>query len=452
MIIHQKVEPSPKQKLFFKAKAKYIAYGGARGGGKSWAMRTKCWLLAVRYPGIKILLLRRTFQELESNHILPLQVTLKDVATYSVSKRVFKFPNGSLIKLGYCKTDSDVLQYQGSEYDVICFEEATLFTEHQLFFISTALRTSTYRATFTPRIYYTCNPGGVGHAYIKRLFIDREFTDTEDPSEYIFIPASVYDNKVLMRADPTYIKVLDNLPEELRRAHRDGDWDALSGQFFSEFRRSTHVIEPFVIPDEWDRYITLDYGLDTTAAYWIAVDFRGRCYVYRELHEENLIISDAAKKIKAMTGQERIKATYVPSDLMARRQDSGKSAMTIFIENGIIGISTKNDRIAGWLCFKELLKPPEPKLVFFKNCRMLIRNLPILQRSELNPNDVSLVPHDLTHCADALRCFVSAMIKSPMQEAKPAISGTFSKAELLMRGYTLKQIRFLEGKGHIRVI
>jgi phage terminase large subunit len=434
------------------AKKKYIAYGGARGGGKSWAMRTKCYLLALKYPGIKILLLRRTFQELEANHIIPLQITLKGIATYFSSKRLFRFPNDSHIKLGYCKTDADVLQYQGSEYDVICFEESTLFTEHQLFFISTALRTSTYRATFTPRIYYTCNPGGVGHAYIKRLFIDREYTETENPDDYCFIPASVYDNKVLMEADPTYIKVLDNLPEELRRAHRDGDWDALSGQFFAEFRRDIHVIEPFEIPQEWDRYICIDYGLDMTAAYWIAVDFKGKCFVYRELHQEGLIISDAARKIKAMTGQERISATYVPSDLMSRRQDSGKSAMTLFIENGIIGISTKNDRIAGWLCFKELLKTPEPKMVFFKNCKMLIRNLPILQRSDLNPNDISLVPHNLTHCADSIRCFVSAMIKSPTPEEPPPIRGTFAQSELLMRGYTRRKIRELEGKGYIKVI
>jgi phage terminase large subunit len=450
--ILQKIEPSPKQRLFFKAKQKYIAYGGARGGGKSWAMRTKCWLLAIKYPNIKILLLRRTFPELEANHIIPLLLTLKGIAKYIIAKKMFVFPNGSHIKLGYCKSEADALQYQGAEYDVICFEEATLFTESQLFFISTALRTSTKRATFSPRIYYTCNPGGVGHAYIKRLFIDRDYTPTENPDEYLFIPASVYDNKVLMEADPTYISVLDNLPEELRRAHRDGDWDALSGQFFSEFRRDIHVIEPFEIPEEWDRYITVDYGLDMAAVYWIAVNFKGLHFVYRELHEASLIVSEVAAKIKQLTGQERIRATYVPWDLKSRSQDTGKSAYDIFLEHGIIGITAKVDRMSGWLCLKEALKPPSPKMLIFNNCKMLIRNLPILQRSAQNPNDVALIPHDLTHCADSIRYFVSAMIKLPQKQSQLTLSGTYSMAELLMKGYTKGQIHEMANKGTIRVI
>lgn len=170
--------PNPRQQAFFRAEAANIAYGGARGGGKSWAMRRKLVLLAMRYPGLKLLLLRRTLPELRANHILPLQRELAGYAAWSGAERAFRFPNGSRLVMGYCDSDSDCAQYQGQEYEVIGFEEATNFEPDWLTFIATCLRTT--RTDFAPRIYYTCNPGGPGHAYIKRLFIDRAFHDGED--------------------------------------------------------------------------------------------------------------------------------------------------------------------------------------------------------------------------------------------------------------------------------
>ena len=462
-----KIELNPKQKIFFRAKTKYIAYGGARGGGKSWAMRMKAVLLACRYRNLRVLLLRRTFAELESNHIAPLQLLLGKDVPYLVSKKVFLFPNGSILKLGYCKNENDSIQYQGHEYDVILFEEATLFTEGQLVFISTCARNT--RSDFTPRIYYTCNPGGVGHAYIKRLFIDKQYEGAEDPTEYTFIPALVFDNEVLMRLDPSYIKVLDNLPEELRKAHRDGDWDALSGQFFKEFRRSTHVIEPFKIPVEWARYVTVDYGLDMLAAYFIAIDFDGECYCYKEIHLPNLMVSEAAAKILDEAKGENIKAYYLPPDLAARSKDTGKSALQIFQEYGIVGILTQNSRKSGWLCMKEMLKVrtrkvkqrlgnkvveksiTRPKIVFFNTCKFAIKHIPLIQRSDTDPNDTAKEPHVITHANDAIRYFSSTWIKNP-QAAEMGITGTYWYGELRMKGYTDSQIKSLERKGQIVVI
>ena len=177
--------PNPRQQAFFRAEAANIAYGGARGGGKSWAMRRKLVLLAMRYPGLKLLLLRRTLPELRANHILPLQRELAGYAVWSGAERAFRFPNGSRLVMGYCDSDSDCAQYQGQEYEVIGFEEATNFEPDWLTFIATCLRTT--RTDFVPRIYYTCNPGGPGHAYIKRLFIDRAFRDGEDPADYVSV-------------------------------------------------------------------------------------------------------------------------------------------------------------------------------------------------------------------------------------------------------------------------
>jgi phage terminase large subunit len=455
-----KGHPNKKQILFFKARTKYIAYGGSRGGGKSWAVRRKASLLCLKYSNLKVLLLRRTFPELEANHILPLKLELNKLATYSVSKKQFSFPNGSVLKLGYCKNENDVDQYQGQEHDVIFFEEATLFSEGQLVIISTCLRN--VRTDFSPRIYYTCNPGGIGHSYIKRLFIDKEYEGDENPDDYTFIPASVFDNEILMKNDPTYISLLNNLPEDLRRAHRDGDWDALSGQFFKEFKRETHVIEPFVIPDRWLKYVAIDYGLDCTAAYWIAADADGYCYVYKELWMKNLIISEAARHILELSKGEDIKYYYVPPDLMSKRQETGKSAITIFQENGIVAIITRSNRHAGWLATREMLKirtkgindgiaEGKPMLSIFNNCTKLIKHLPMIQRSDRDPNDISLEPHDLTHSVDALRYFCVTYLSKPEVE-KQEIHGTYTYGELMFKGYSKVAIDRMANRGMIKLI
>ena len=279
-------EPNPRQMEFFRARARYIAYGGARGGGKSWAVRTKCVMMAVRYPKIQILIMRRTLPELRENHILPLQELLAGVAKYNESKSEFVFPNGSRIRCGYCQAENDVYQYQGQSYDVIALEEATLFTESQFNFIRTCNRPSNAaHPIIEPRMYLTCNPNGVGMAWVKRLFVDREYIGKENPDDYVFIPARVYDNKYLMEADPEYVHNLETLPEHLRRAHLDGDWNVLIGQFFTEFRTDRHVVTPFELPEHWRRFRSMDWGYnDPCCVLWHAVSPDGRVYTYRELY------------------------------------------------------------------------------------------------------------------------------------------------------------------------
>lgn len=196
-------QPSKKQKEFFASRAKYTAYGGARGGGKSWALRRKLVGLCLNYPSIKCLLVRRTYAELKSNHIYPLLKEYGSFMTFSESEKVITFKNGSKIFLGFCSCDRDLLRYQGQEYDVIAIDEATQLNEHQFLAFSACLRGVN---DFPKRMYLTCNPGGIGHTWVKRLFIDRDFRQNEDPLDYNFIPALVYDNEVLLSSDPSYIK------------------------------------------------------------------------------------------------------------------------------------------------------------------------------------------------------------------------------------------------------
>lgn len=404
------IEPNEKQRAFFESNAKYTAYGGARGGGKSWAMRMKLILLALNYKGIQILLLRRTLAELRENHLLPMTKILKGVAVYVSGEKEFRFKNGSRIKLGYCESVSDVLQFQGQAYEVIGLEEATHFTEFQFFALTESNRISgNMPSPFKPRMYFTCNPGGVGHAWVKRLFIDRDFRGSEKPDDYLFIKSLVFDNKFVMENDKGYVETLKNLPDARRRAMLYGDWDAFEGAFFPEFDREKHILpQGSRIPDGSIYFRALDYGLDMTACLWCACDSEGRIYIYRELTESNLTLSEAARKICELTPKdEPIRYTVASPDLWNRRQESGKSGYDIMTQNGLTRlIKADNSRIAGWRIVREYLKHDcigGARLAISECCPDLIRSLPLLRFDEHIREDASDTPHEITHTPEALR-------------------------------------------------
>ncbi len=398
--------PNPKQEAFFCATARHIAYGGARGGGKSWAMRRKFVLLAFRYPGLNLLLLRRTLPELNENHVLPLQKELSGAVAYQATQRAFSFPNGSRIKLGYCDREADVFQYQGQEYDVIGLEEATHFTESQMQFLTTCNRS--VRTDFTPRMYYTCNPGGVGHAWVKRLFIDRNYRNSEQASDYVFIPARVSDNPVLVRRNPGYLKTLENLPEHLRKAYLDGNWDVLEGQYFGEFDREKHVVNPTRLPKEWKRFRAMDWGYnDPCCVLWFAVAPEGRLYVYRELYLRKTLSSEIARRVKELSAGERIAYTVASPDAWQQRGlkgAEGESIAEVFAKNGVPLLPADNARVPGWQRVREMLAAApdgDPYLRIFSTCKDLIRTLPQLTYDTRDCEDVS--DHCEDHAPEALR-------------------------------------------------
>lgn len=397
--------PNPKQKEFLTAKQRFVAYGGSRGGGKSWAVRAKAKMLCVVNAGIKVLIIRRTLTELRENHIRPLRAEIPpQIAVYKELEKCFIFKNGSILKFGYCDSENDVLQYQGQEYDIIFLDEATQLTEFQFNTIKACNRGATQHPK---RMYLTCNPGGVGHAWVKRLFIDKDYTEYENPEDYLFIPARVYDNSALMELDPEYIKNLNALPDKMRRAWLEGDWDALEGQYFNEWRNEIHTEEPFEVPTEWRRYFTMDYGLDMLAAYVIAVEPSGISHVIKEEYQSGLIISDAAARVKTLCEGEDIYAYFAPPDMWNRRQDTGKSVAEIFSENGVFLTKASNDRQSGWLSVKEALKPENVRLKVFKTCRHLIHDMPLLLHDPHRPSDAATEPHEATHAPDAIRYYFS---------------------------------------------
>ena len=428
MILFLHGTPNPRQREFFLSRARHTAYGGARGGGKSWAMRRKLVLLALNYPKLNILLLRRTLPELRENHILPLQRELCGVAPYNATERAFNFPNGSRIKLGYCDTASDVYQYQGQEYAVIGLEEATHFTEEQQQFLTTCNRTSD--EGFTPRMYYTCNPGNVGHAWVKRLFIDRAFRDGEEPSDYVFIPARIWDNKALLTADPGYVRQLMTLPEDLRRAHLEGDWDVHAGQYFREFSREKHVVPPFELPKWYKRFRSMDWGYnDPCCVLWHAVGPDGRVFTYRELYIRQTRAEEVAKRVNELSAGEDVAYTVASPDLWQKRGQSlitkggfeGETLAEIFIKSGMPISPADNTRIAGWQRVRDYLasgQDGEPLWRCFSDCVNLIRTLPMMQYDKLNREDVS---DGEDHAPEALRYGLMSrpFAKYPEPQRKP---------------------------------
>lgn len=435
------IHPFPPQKAFFEATSRRIAYGGARGGGKSFAMRIKFILLALSFPGMQLLLLRRSFPELRENHIIPMRRLLRGIAEYRESTKEFLFPNGSRIKLGYLSEEADALQYQGQSYEVIGMEEATQFTENQYYAMTESCRLSgNLKRDFIPRMYFTCNPGGVGHNWVKRLFIDRDYRENEDPNDFCFIPSTVYDNAYLMQKNPEYVKTLESLPPLRRKAMLYGDWDAFEGQYFPEFDREKHVIEPFPIPSDWLRFAAFDYGLDMTACLWFAYP-RGqeRVVIYREFYQPGLILSEAARQISSLSEGEKLRFIAASPDLAGRRQDSGKSGFDIMKLQGLSGlVPADNARIPGWRRVREFLKAGEktaPFLGIFPQCRNLVRTLPRLTFDSRATEDVSSTPHELTHAPDALRYglmelpFLPGMEKIPQKKEWNIRDEFFGKKE-----------------------
>ena len=398
------------------ARERFIAYGGSRGGGKSFAVRMKAALAALHYRGIRILILRRSYPELYENHIKQLRALLFGVAVWRESDKSLSFSGGSLIKFGYLDSESDADRYQGQEYDMIFLDEATHFTEYQFRCLSACLRGTN---EFPKRMYLTCNPGGVGHAWVKRLFIDRDFGPEEHPEDYRFIRSTVYDNRPLLAQDPSYLSRLRALPPEMRRAWLEGDWDLHAGQFFPEFRRDTHVVEPFPIPAWWRIFRAFDYGLDMLACLWFALDDRGNVTVIRELYEPNLIASEAAARI-LQSSPEPVKATFAPPDLANRQKDTGRSMWEIFEGAGISLRRADANRIQGWMQVREYLAPQAaPHLRIFSTCRNLIRCLPQLTHDPLIHGDAATEPHELTHLPDALRYF----LRGRAEAARLPVSG-----------------------------
>lgn len=468
-------QPNEKQKIALLANTKHIGYGGARGGGKSWFVRTKAKLLALKYPGIKILIVRRTYKELLNNHINFLIPELNGIAKYNRSDKVFTFKNRSTINFGYCNNDADLLQYQGAEYDVIFLDEATQLSEFQMKNIVACLRGVN---GFPKRIYYTCNPGGQGHQYIKRIFIDKVYEEGENPEDYTFIQALVTDNKVLMETQPDYIKQLEALPPKLREAWMNGRWDVFEGAYFEEFRatpdpqkcyeagiskeealherRWTHVIKPFDIPKDWKIYRSYDWGYGKPFSVgWWAVDYDDTAYRILELygctgtpnegvHWSNKEQMDKIAEIEREHPWLKGKQILGVADPSIWDGSKGISAAEEADNHGIWFEKGINDRIAGWMQVRERLRFDEngfAKMYFFENCKAIIRCMPLMMYDDHKPEDLNtdLEDHSLDDCR--YFCMMRPIAPRMIEVNKPVLFDPLNQFEIKNNAYNRAVIR-----------
>ena len=431
-------KPNPKQEEFLRANTKHVAFGGARGGGKSWAVRTKAKLLAIKYPGIKILIVRRTYPELINNHINILRRELLGIAKYNDKDKVLKFDNGSTINFTYIAKDKDLDHLQGIELDVIFLDEATMLSEFQMKAVAACLRGVN---NFPKRMVYTCNPGGQGHGYVKRLFVDRRYEDGEDPNDYTFIQSLAQDNLALMREQPDYIKQLEALPPKLREAWLYGKWDIFEGMFFAEFvdrpegyetRLNTHVIKPFNPPARWQIYRSFDWGYARPFSVgWWAVDDDNVAYRILELYgctetpNEGLRWTPAQvfKRVHEievehpwLTGKHIIGV----ADPAIWDAETGESIAETAAKHGVYFSKGDHKRVHGWLQMRYRMNFDSNgrcMLYVFENCKAFIRTIPLLMHDEHKPEDLDTSGED--HVADEVRYFCMSRPISPRDVVQP---------------------------------
>ena len=418
----------------------------ARGGGKSFAVRIKAALLCLQYPGIKVMIIRKTYPELQENHILPLCELLKcyvadkseRIASYNDSKKNINFPNGSRILFRYCDAEKDAERFQGTEVDVLFIDEATHQSEEKMKKLTACVRGVN---NFPKRIYFTANPGNEGHAWVKRLFIDKKYESNEDPNDYMFIQSLVTDNKVLMESQPDYIKQLEALPPKLRKAWLEGDWDVYEGQFFEEFadrpdhyldRQWTHVIEPFEIPDNWTIYRCFDWGYNHPfACEYFAMDTDGILYNILEFYGCTKTPNEGLKWIpskvfaemrKIETEHRWLKGKNIigVADPAIWNAEYGESIAETASKHGIYFSKGDHERLAGWMQMHYRLAFDEngyPMMYIFKNCKGTIRTLPLLMYDEHKPEDIDTEGED--HIADSIRYLCMSRPIKPRMSAPP---------------------------------
>ena len=433
-------EPSEKQKIFLAASEREVLYGGAAGGGKSYAMLADPIRFA-HNKNMRALLLRRNMPELlelidKSRELYP-RVFGPDVRFKEKDHR-WEFPSGATLQFSFVEDDKDVIRFQGSSFSWYGIDELTHYPTP---FVWNYLRSRLRTVDPTLPVYAraTSNPGGVGGWWVKKMFIDpapwgKAFLATDiDTGEILrypnieavseelrgkplfkrrFIPARLTDNKYLMQSSQ-YLANLSSLPEVQRKRLLEGDWDIAEDTAFPEFDRKIHVEydTDFKIPEGWKRYRACDYGyVNYAAVLWFAVSYDGTIYVYRELYEKGLDGDALAEKIIELEWDDHgILTGPLDNETWSQRGQRGMSPAEAMIRKGVRWVKADKgpgSRVRGKVELHKRLRVDnftgKPGLVILAKCRNLIRILPLLPLDETNPEDVDKdFPED--HLYDALR-------------------------------------------------
>ncbi len=422
------------QTSFLASAEREVFYGGARGGGKSYAMLVD----PLRYchkAQHRALLIRRSMPELRDmiTHSQRLYSRAFKGARWREQEKEWRFPSGARIEFGYAENMTDVLRYQGQSYTWIGVDELPQYPTPDVYnFLRSSLRSVDPEIPVFMRA--TGNPGNIGSQWVKEMFVDpsepnKAFNVSIDTPTGVrkisrrFIPAKLQDNPYLMQTDDYYI-MLASLPEVQRKQFLEGDWSAFENSSFPEFNKTTHVVDPFEIPRGWSRFRSADWGYSSNACcLWFAIDWDNNLWVYRELYTKKITADEFAKKVLEAEQGEFMRYGVLDSSTWAKRGDVGPSIAETMIQEGCKwrpSDRSPKSRINGKLEIHKRLKvhekDNEPTLKVFSNCVNLIRTLPLLPLDKNNPEDVDTDAED--HAYDALRygCMSRPMHPSVMKE------------------------------------
>ena len=452
-------EPNPgPQTEFLASTEQEVLYGGSAGGGKSYAMIAD----PVRYlnnPNAQMLLVRRSTEELRELISVSKQLYPRAIPGIKFMERdkTWVAPSGATLWMSYLDRDDDVMRYQGQAFNWIGFDELTQWsTPYPWNYMRSRLRTT--KASGLP-LYMraTTNPGGPGHQWVKKTFIDpgtprKPFWATDPvtgetiawPKGHTregqplfkrrFIPATLFDNPYLAD-DGMYEANLLSLPEHQRRQLLEGDWDINEGAAFPEFNRRIHVVEPFDIPHSWPKFRAADYGYGSySGIVWIAVAPDEQLIVYREMYVQKVLATDLADMILEAESEEKIRYGVLDSSLWHKRGDTGPSLAEQMIVKGCRwrpADRSKGSRVSGKNEIHRRLQVDEfteqPRLVIFNTCKNLISQLPSIPLDKNNPEDVDTHAED--HLYDALRYGVMTRPRSSLFDYNPTSSSGFQVSD-----------------------
>lgn len=442
MNLSEVIKPTSRQSEFLCAviSKRFVLYGGAAGGGKSYILRWSLVALLMYWAArgiknVRVGLFCEDYPALKDRHLSKVRLEFPEWLgrIYEQDKEFRLKPEWGGGVIAFRNLD-DPSKYQSSEFAAIAVDELTRNPFETFNFLRFRLR---WPGIPQSKFLAATNPGGPGHAWVKQLWLDREFPAElrKLAHEFAYIPAKADDNPHLTEQ---YYEDLASLPEAMRRAYLEGDWDIFAGQAFAEWRKDIHAIKPFEIPSDWPRYRSMDWGYAKPyAIYWGAVDPDGIMYIYRELYgwggqpnvgtrENASTVAQRVREIERAAG-ERFGLATEPiwrgvSDpaCWSKQGHDGPSIAETFMQYDVLFGPGDNDRKQGKMRLHELLKVDangRPSLYVFDTCRHLMRTLPALPVKENDPEDVDTDAED--HAYDSLRYLVMARPQVAMPKEKP---------------------------------